>query len=241
MTSLVLWHGWGMSCSCWHALVDTWSNNPTLETVLGAHPGYDGTPVPDNYDLDSAVSAMMKDVTTPITLCGWSLGSLLAIKAAHNYPEKVEKLILIGSTASFIQRDGWAYGMEPIALSAFKKGVSLDAWQAIQRFIMLFNQNDSNKKSIARELAKTDLPETDVLVKGLDLLRDIDHRDLIPKIKQPTLLIHGRHDPLMPLHAAQWLANTLPNGRLEIIERAAHAPFLSDTMRCSSLIADFCQ
>ena len=44
----------------------------------------------------------------------------------------------------------------------------------------------------------------------------------------------------MPLAAAHWLADQLPQARLETFTNAAHAPFLADPERFTSLVGDFC-
>ena len=42
-----------------------------------------------------------------------------------------------------------------------------------------------------------------------------------------VLVIHGERDQLVPVGAARYLAEHLPQARLEIIPRAGHAPFLT--------------
>lgn len=239
MNQLVLWHGWGMHPAAWDGLTTQ------LKTQVQAQalPGYAGTTAPATYTLDALVDSMLADISTPITLCGWSLGAMLALHAAQRHPDQVARLILIGATPSFVQRSDWPHGMTPQALAEFADAVEADPNTALKRFIALFNQNDVNGRSIGRALAQalgTDqLPPTAVLAAGLALLRDSDLRALAPQIAQPTLLLHGAHDPLMPLAAAEWLAAALPQARLEVLPDAAHAPFLSDPARCAALITDF--
>jgi pimeloyl-ACP methyl ester carboxylesterase len=43
----------------------------------------------------------------------------------------------------------------------------------------------------------------------------------------------------MPLPAAHWLKEQLPNAHLERFAGAAHAPFLNDPERFAQLIGDF--
>ncbi len=236
MKNLVLWHGWGMS-SCWNALSEQLGDHCNVR--IQPLPGYQETPTAKPYAPDVIVDKLVANLPSPVTLCGWSMGSMLAMQAALRHPEKIERLILIGATPSFILRDGWEQGMEPLLLTSFSTAIRFNVLEAFQRFIALFNHNDTQSKDIVRELMKENLPPTDILLAGLDLLRNTDLRFQAASIRQPTLLIHGVKDPLMPLGAAQWLANTLPNARLEVLNNAAHAPFLSDTPYCASLIKDF--
>jgi pimeloyl-[acyl-carrier protein] methyl ester esterase len=239
MTPLVLWHGWGMQPAAW----DGFASQLSVSSQAPALPGYAQTAAPEPYTLDALIDTLLAELATPVTLCGWSLGALLALRAAQRYPDKVDRLILLSATPSFVQRADWPHGMTPMALTEFTDAVRSDAATALKRFIALFNQNDVNSRRIGRDLtaalATAPRPSTATLVAGLALLRDTDLRALVPTVRQPTLLLHGAHDPLMPLAAAQWLATSLPQARLEILPDAGHAPFLSDTGRCSALVTEF--
>ena len=241
MNQLVLWHGWGMHPAAWDGLTAQLTSQHGITPQAQALPGYAGTAAPDTYTLDALVDVMLADVSTPITLCGWSLGAMLALHAAQRHPDKIKRLILIGATPSFVQRPNWPHGMTPQALAEFTEAVGSDPKTALKRFIALFNQNDVNGRSIGRDLAHAlataELPPGPILAAGLALLRDTDLRALAPNITQPTLLLHGAHDPLMPLAAAQWLAAALPQARLAVLPDAAHAPFLSDPARCAAPVS----
>lgn len=55
----------------------------------------------------------------------------------------------------------------------------------------------------------------------------IDLRADVPRIQQPTLVIHGDADPLVPLAASQWLAENLPNASLTVLPGAGHVPIMT--------------
>lgn len=239
MTALLMWHGWGMPPAAWDGFTAQLSGSPQTPPL----PGYAATPAQVPYSLDTLVDTLLEGQSAPVTLCGWSLGALLALHAAQRHPDKVARLILIGATPSFVQRADWPHGMTPQALAEFTEAVARDPATSLKRFIALFNQNDVNSRRVGRELTQAlttaPLPSTATLVAGLDLLRDTDLRAQVPTIRQPTLLIHGAHDPLMPLAAAQWLAATLPQAQLAVLPDAGHAPFLSDVARCAALVTEF--
>lgn len=243
MNALVLWHGWGMHPAAWDGLAAQLASQHRITPHAQALPGYAGSAAPATYTMDALTDVLLADVSTQITLCGWSLGAMLALHAAQRHPDRVARLILISATPSFVQRPDWPHGMTPAALAEFAETVEADPKTALKRFIALFNQGDVNSRSIGRALAQAvsidDLPPAAILAAGLALLRDTDLREIAPRIAQPTLLLHGAHDPLMPLAAAEWLAGALPQARLEVLPDAAHAPFLSDPARCAALITDF--
>jgi pimeloyl-[acyl-carrier protein] methyl ester esterase len=78
-------------------------------------------------------------------------------------------------------------------------------------------------------------PDLAALQSGLEILRSCDLCGALPGIDQPVLVMAGERDTLIPLQASQYLASNTPNGRLEMISGAAHAPFLShpeEFVRC---------
>lgn len=174
-------------------------------------------------------------------LCGWSLGGMLALQTAALAPQRVKGLILVGSTPSFTQREGWPHAQPPALLDTFSTAIRGDAASALQRFVALLNQGDTQarqlSRAMSRQLLANGLPDTATLLAGLGWLRDVDLRARVAAIATPALLIHGERDPLMPLAAAQWLEQQLPQARLEVFTGAAHAPFLADPERFATLVS----
>jgi pimeloyl-[acyl-carrier protein] methyl ester esterase len=70
-------------------------------------------------------------------------------------------------------------------------------------------------------------PDSAALRIGLRILRDADLRAELPRVRMPTLVLAGERDALVPAAACAALATALPQARAHIMERAAHAPFLS--------------
>lgn len=238
---LALIHGWGLCSAAWEPLVEALAQRCRVHLI--DLPGYGRTSAND-ADFAQTAQALIESLPTGVTLCGWSLGSMLALQAALLAPQQVARLILVGATPSFMQRDRWRAAQPPDLLDAFAAAVADNAATTLQRFIALLNQGDARARPIGRALAgrvlADGLPDTATLSKGLGWLREVDLRDRIAAIATPSLLIHGERDPLMPLTAAQWLAAQLPNARLETFGASAHAPFLADPTRFVQLAGDFC-
>jgi 3-oxoadipate enol-lactonase len=49
----------------------------------------------------------------------------------------------------------------------------------------------------------------------------MDHRDLLPKINAPTLVIAGKHDPATPPEANEYIKNHIAGTRYAVLD-AAH-------------------
>jgi pimeloyl-[acyl-carrier protein] methyl ester esterase len=255
---LALIHGWGIGRAAWDEVL------PRLAERFSVHraslPGYDGSV--DTTDaapglgeddtaraFDACAAALTHALPAGCTLCGWSLGALLALRAAQLAPQRFSRLILCGATPCFTQRDDWPHAQAPAILDGFAAALAQDSAATRQRFAALFNQGDGRARQITRGFTRALAEETAAaapapagLARGLAWLRWIDLRAAIranlPQL--PVLLVHGARDPLMPLPAARWLVETLPDARLEVFPDAAHAPFASDAPRFAQLLIDFC-
>jgi len=239
---LALVHGWGIDQSAWQPVASALAR--TFRVHLVGLPGYGGA-APAAGGFAPTAQRLVAALPAGVILCAWSLGAMLAQHAARLAPERVSRLILVASTPSFTQRADWPHGQPPALLESFATAVGLDPDAARQRFIALLNQGDGAARRCTRTLARLAVaasaqPDRATLERGLAWLRDIDLRAEAPAIATPTLLIHGGRDALIVPAAAQWLAQRLPRGRLEIMAEAAHAPFVSDPAHFVHLINDYC-
>jgi pimeloyl-[acyl-carrier protein] methyl ester esterase len=226
---LALIHGWGLDSRVWDGAAPALEKHFTLTRLQ--LPGYPGRSDLDDPAVASVVDTLLAELPPGAILLGWSLGGQIAQLMAARAPRQVAALALVGTTPRFLASEDWPQGQPGSLLSTFSGAVAVLPGPVLPRFAALINQGDSQAKDITRLLApltKAPLPEKSALLRGLDWLRDLDLRPLVPRLPQPALVLHGQEDPLMPLAAAEWLANNLPQGRLEVFEHTAHAPFLHD-------------
>ena len=116
-------------------------------------------------------------------------------------------------------------------LSRFADELRVAFRQTLLRFLTLQVQgSEEGRVALAalrhRIFSRGELDATSI-GDSLAALRAIDLRDEASRIEQPALVITGARDMLAPAAAGVWLAGALPSGRLQVLDRAAHAPFLS--------------
>ena len=237
---LVLLHGWGLSSSVWKPLTALLAGNFTLHAP--DLPGH-GRAAPAGPSLDEWADALLPQIPDGAILVGWSLGAQLALHLAHRNPERVAKLVLIGSTPRFVQADDWPAALPAAPFDAFRQDFDTAADATQRRFVALQSLGDSARKAVAAALTDSLTPTDDAhktaLANGLRLLAETDLRAIVPRIHQPVCLLHGGEDKLMPVAAAEWLADALPNARLTVFGQCGHAPFLSRPEECATLIEGF--
>ncbi|MGC2047508.1 MAG: pimeloyl-ACP methyl ester esterase BioH [Gallionella sp.] len=226
---LVMLHGWGMHGGIWNDTAVQLAQHFQVHCV--DLPGHGASaPIPA-FTLDSVVMLLAAQFDQPVTVSGWSLGGQIALHWAMREPEQLERLVLVTSTPCFAERDDWPFGMPPDILLQFAADLEKNHAATLRRFLGLQVRGSAGERELLANLRERLFirgePDLDALRGGLEILRDSDLRSVLPKIKQPALVIAGARDKLSPPEASWFLAQTLPNARVVEIEGAAHAPFMS--------------
>ncbi len=175
------------------------------------------------------------------TLMGCSFGGSTAIRIAIEHPERVERLVLVGS--GFPGYDG---GNPPPVEELFRQvdtaiasGATLQALTLLQRLWLVGPRRDPADVdpaylTRARELlARIDRPDN-----GAESLDDgWSAVDRFPSLPMPTLLVVGDEDVPEIMRAAEQMHRLLPSARYAIIEGAAHLPNLERTRAFDAVLS----
>ena len=223
-------HGWGMNSEVWRETATYLSDN--YRVTLIDLPGFGiNADVPCDFSLQNITELVAPLVPDQAVLVGWSLGGLIANSIVLSEPGKIKKLVLIASNAQFAENKNWPTAMKIDVLEGFVENLSQDYKQTLQRFLMLQARGGDNAKDTIRELKQRlyqhGEPSEQALYRGLQLLKNISFITQLADINIPTLLLYGKLDALVPVSAATEMLNRLPEAKLYIFPKAAHAPFIS--------------
>ena len=239
---VVLLHGWGLHGGIWGDLPARLAQHHHVSVIdLPGHGRSAGVSAPE--DLSGLAKVVAQHLPAPATWVGWSLGGLVAMSVALQFPSSVTRLVVVGSTPRFVQGVDWPAAMHPDLLTQFAVELSLDYRATLQRFLSLQVGMDAAGRALLKTLRHTLFqhgePDAAALIAGLAILRDTDLRPQLAQITCPTLIVHGEHDRLASAAASQYLQTHLPNAQRVCIERAGHAPFLSHPDQFYTLLQEF--
>ncbi len=173
-------------------------------------------------DLEAVVEA--SDQGERFALLGISQGAAAAINYAVKHPERVSHLILYGGYAK-----GWAHSPELDGYRRYQAIVNLAllGWGVDnpvfrELFTALFVPGASRDQiGWFNELCqRSTMPPT--ATRLLAARGEVNVRDLLPQVRVPTLVLHARHDEMVPFDAGKFIAAEIPNAQFVQLDSRNH-------------------
>lgn len=251
---LLLIHGIGDSSSTWLPVMESFAADYTVIA-----PDLLGHGLSDKPRADYSVAAYangMRDLLSVleidrVTVVGHSLGGGVAAQFAYTFPERCERLVLVGTggiarSVSVLLRFAAAPNvdllMPTFGSPVFKFGARVAA------HVLRFLGTDLGRDT--EEILKVfdSLPDSSARRAILRTLRSgVDWRGQVITMLDrayltegmPTMLLWGAHDAIIPVEQAYLAAAAMPGSRLEIFEDAGHFPHHSDPDRFTAVVRGF--
>jgi 3-oxoadipate enol-lactonase len=148
--------------------------------------------------------------------CGLSMGGMEGMWLGAHAPGRIARLILSNTSAYYADKSLWDDRIEAIRTNGLAPLTDrvLGLW-----FTQAFRARAP--QDVARLAAMLTATPVEGYIGCCKAIRDMDHRDLLPRIIAPTLVIAGRQDQATPLAAAELVKERVPGASLTILD-AAH-------------------
>ena len=229
---IVLIHGTGSSLHTFDAWVDELKQD--YRVIRMDLPGYGLTgPFPDrDYSIAAYVEFIEHFLSAQgIDKCilgGNSLGGQISWRFTIENPEKVEKLILIDAAGYNYKSES-----EPVAFRIAKTPI-------LKNMLTFITPRSVAKSSVENVYDDKSKVTDDLITRYFELTlsegnrqafidrfeakKDPNAHKQIPNIHQPTLIIWGDQDLLIPVEIARSFHEDLPNDTLVILKDVGHVP-----------------
>lgn len=170
---------------------------------------------------------------------GFSMGGMIAQHLALDLPDRVRRLVLACTHAGLrhaippsrevaraFQRDTatWRERIELLAPYAFEKSYPEREPEHFAAFVEKKARDEQPLYAYRRQLAAS--------------IRHDSH-DRLPEISQPTLVITGSADAVVPAENSRLLAQRIPSARLSVIEQAGHLFFMEKPAETIRVLREF--
>jgi pimeloyl-ACP methyl ester carboxylesterase len=253
---LVFLHGVGSSLHTW---------DPVLPAFAAGHQvvapdliGYGASDKPRTDYGPSALANSVRDLLTVLnisraTLIGNSFGGGVAMQFAYQFPQFVERVVLVSSgglgreVTPFLRLatlPGSARALAAIQLPGLRQGVSRtarlvarvpDLGSVRNSILDVLEIYESLQTPAARRAFQATL-RTMMYSRG-QTLSMLDRAYVTSMI--PTMLLWGRRDLILPVNHAYAGHEAMPGSRLEIFPRSGHCPHRQDPEKFVAAVEDF--
>jgi len=169
-------------------------------------------------------------------LVGHSMGGTVSLSVAIQYPQRVKKVVVIGSpvVGKSLSTLLKLFGQRPVAYVVFH-----NLWGLRLGFRILapfFSSDPDWTKMMDRDISQTTMES---FLLSIASLRKTDLRPFLPQIAVPVMGMYGDQD--IVVHPRQWqpLKVGLPQARIERFANAGHFIMLDDPPRFMEILHDF--
>lgn len=158
---------------------------------------------------------------------------------ATRYPERTRAVIMYGAFAKGLRSEDHPWGLSRRGYDAWLEQL-IAGWggpASLEYFAPSMASDPEVRAGWARYLRTAATP---ACIRGiLEILRDIDVRELLPRIRAPALVMHRRGDRIAHHEAGADMAARIPNARFRLLEGEDHWWFLGDSEAILREIEDF--
>ncbi|MEA2332846.1 MAG: hypothetical protein QOH58_2984 [Thermoleophilaceae bacterium] len=214
-------------------------------------PGFGLSPMPPDGITISRYASYVDELSEQLGLgrvdmVGNSMGGYIAAEVAIQRPERIDQLILV-SAAGITSAD---LAARPI-LTLGRIATAMAAYGAAQHR-QLASRPRSRHISLALVARHPSLLRSDLAYEGffkgagkpgfeaaLRASLDYDFRDRLPEIRQPTLIVWGENDSIIPVKDANEFERLIPDSRKVVMEDTGHIPMAERPQTFNDLMLEF--
>ncbi|MDD1476934.1 alpha/beta hydrolase [Arthrobacter sp. H16F315] len=158
-----------------------------------------------------------------MAVLGTSMGGYVALEVIRQAPERITALALVSTSA---RADTTEQVQARARQSALVEDGHFEALvdAAFPGVVAAANESDDALLATWRCMT-TPVGAEAFLRQQRAVVQRADLRSILPSIACPTAIIHGAQDRLIPLDAAEEIAEALPTARFTVVEGAGHFLF----------------
>ena len=234
---MLLLTGWGATCNVWEPIIPALSIGCQINCLTPSWLG-DSKIASSLNNIEDYVEKLAATINAPVNIVAWSMGGLIAIQLATQFPSLVNSINFIASVPKFANPDNQNTGIDYQWFNKFVNQYQESPEKTLKNFLALQVKNDSQARNSLRVLKNAcDLANYNMVEcgYGLNLLQQLDLSDQLKSLECKTLFIHGDSDAVVSYQSAQYAAS-LSNSPIVLIPDAGHVPHISRPNEVASII-----
>jgi 3-oxoadipate enol-lactonase / 4-carboxymuconolactone decarboxylase len=233
---LVLANSLGTTAAMWDRQMPSWTGR--FRVLRFEHRGHGGTPAPAGpyrmEDLADDVIELLDHLDEPsASICGLSIGGMLALSLAARHPDRVDGLILACTAARLPPASAWIDRAATVRAegTGIMRDVLLGRWFT-PGFV------DGRPEVAESVTAMLGTADPDGYAGCCEAIAGTDLRADLEAVRAPTLVLAGAADPVAPPAVALELAAGIPGAALTVLPGAAHLANIEQPDRFAAAVVD---
>lgn len=234
-----------------HGLGGDWSNHtPQLDEfgsdyrcVSWTMPGFGDSPALSALTwsalADSAVALLDAVGADSATVVGLSMGGYVAQQVALDHPDRVNGLVLIGTSSAFGRPGDDTFKTKFLAVRHAPLDEGKTPADLAQIVVDGLVGPDPHPDARTNCIASMTRISTDAYRQALACLVTWDVRDRLHEIDTPTLCIAGSDDKTAPVSSLERLAAAIDGATVEVIDQCGHLVNLERPAEFNSVLRTF--
>ena len=242
-----LLHGAGAGASSWSNFVLNFGHFAEhFRTIAMDQPGYGKSDpwLAKTEARNTANARAVRDLMDKLgiekaSILGNSMGGATALAFAVDYPDRLEKMVLMGSGGG----GPMLFGQQPSEGGKALQACYFDqSFETFRKFfdIMLYDGSAVPDEVLRARASSVSKPHVDAWVES----RSGPTRSIIgdlANVKTPTLIIHGRNDRVVAPEASLQLLSALQNSELHMFNQCGHWVQYEKAAQFNKMVLEFLQ
>ncbi|HVU12909.1 MAG TPA: alpha/beta hydrolase [Phototrophicaceae bacterium] len=244
---VLLLHGWLNSWAIWRPTVELLGQEFRLYALDFFGFGDSGSRTED-FSVSNFVlmvnEFMDRMAIKKAPLVGHSMGGTVSLSAAIHYPEKVVKVIVVGSPIQgsslspllkMAAYPGW------VGLAQTTPGLYNVFQAGFMPFLRVYAHAMAKDGNAVGQMLTADVSKLTAgpFFESIGTLRQTDLRPRIGELKMPVLGIYGKKDIIVDPKQSKVLKQYLPSSKVAWFEQSGHFPMMDESERFHETVRDF--
>jgi pimeloyl-ACP methyl ester carboxylesterase len=214
-------------------------------------PGFGRTPLPHDEITISGYGRCVDSLCDQLELgrvdiIGNSMGGYIAAEVAIQFPQRIDQLLLVSAagitSADIVRRPIFTAGRIATAVTAHSSA----------QYRAIASRPKSRHMALALVARHPSLLRADLAYEGfikgaggpgfeaaLHACLEYDFRDRLPEIRQPTLIVWGEKDSIIPVRDAQEFERLIADSRKVVMKDTGHIPMAERPGAFNDVMMDF--
>ena len=183
--------------------------------------------------IEDVLNVLREERAEKATIVAESFGGTVALQFAAQYPERIERLVLINTFPYFRRRFRLRLGLILLPTTFVPLG------NTIRKFFykVALGFEGIEKEDVVKVCECSFSHGYATSHNRMRLVKDLDVRDQLSKITAPVTIVASARDKLIPsVKEAQWMASRLPDAHVIVLPEHGHTPLVTSSFSLLSVL-----